>query len=99
MRKEIDMSPEPFVTADEIAAHLKTTRRQVLDMARKGLIPAHPICHGSRRKMWRFKVGEVDQVIASGGRRPVCEGPHGQKTTSDTIMQAVPVARRENSHG
>jgi excisionase family DNA binding protein len=59
------MTPEPFVTADEVAQHLKVTRRQVLAMTRKNLLPGHPICFDSGRRMWRFKLTEVDKTIAS----------------------------------
>ena len=41
------MTPEPFLTAEEVAAHLKITRPQALEMARKGVIPAHPVCRNA----------------------------------------------------
>jgi hypothetical protein len=59
------MNPEAFVTADEVALHLKITRRQVLQMARQNLIPAHPILFGRRRHCWRFKLTEIDRAIAA----------------------------------
>ena len=37
------MTPERFVTADDVAEHLKITRRQVLEMTRRGIIPAYPL--------------------------------------------------------
>ena len=37
------MTPEPYVTADDVATHLKITRRQVLEMTRKRIIPAYPL--------------------------------------------------------
>jgi excisionase family DNA binding protein len=64
------MPPEPFITANEVAEHLKITRRQALDMARKRQLPAHPICFGRRRQIWRFKLTEVDQAITSGTPKP-----------------------------
>jgi excisionase family DNA binding protein len=63
------MTPEPFVTADDIAEHLKVTRRQVLEMARKGLIPAYPLGVGEHRRVWRYKISEVDAAIAAGTRK------------------------------
>ena len=36
------MTPEPYVTADDVAEHLKITRRQVLEMTRRGLLPSSP---------------------------------------------------------
>ena len=59
------MTPEPFVTAEDIAAHLKITRRQALEMTRKRIIPAHPLVTGNRRRQWRYKISEVDSVIGS----------------------------------
>jgi excisionase family DNA binding protein len=64
------MTPEPYVTADDAAAHLKITRRQVLEMTRKGIIPAYPLGTGKHRRVWRFKISEVDAAIASGTRKP-----------------------------
>ncbi len=55
---------EPFVTADEIAVHLKITRRHVLEMTRRGLIPAHPLGVGECRRVWRYKISEVENAIA-----------------------------------
>jgi hypothetical protein len=46
---------EPFVTADVVAEFLCITRRRVLEMARSGTIPAHPIGQG-KRKQWRFRL-------------------------------------------
>jgi excisionase family DNA binding protein len=63
------MTPEPFVTADDIAEHLKITRRQVLEMTRKGLLPAHALGVGEHRRVWRYKTSEVEAAIASNGRR------------------------------
>jgi hypothetical protein len=61
---------EPFVTADDLAAHLKITRRQVLEMTRRGLIPAHPLGVGECRRVWRYKISEVESAIASDIRKP-----------------------------
>jgi hypothetical protein len=63
--------PESYVTADDIAAHLKITRRQVLEMTRRGLIPAHPLGIGKSRHVWRYKISEVESGIASGIRNPI----------------------------
>ena len=64
------MTPEPFVTADDVAEHLKITRRQVLEMTRRGIIPAYPLGVGEHRRVWRFKISEVEAAIASGARKP-----------------------------
>jgi hypothetical protein len=67
--EQVKATPEPFVTADDLAVHLKITRRQVLEMTRRGLIPAHPLGVGKCRHVWRYKIGEVESAIASGIRK------------------------------
>ena len=86
--------PEPFVTAERIAEHLKIARRQVLEMARKGLIPAHPVCFGSARKLWRFKLSEVDQAVQSGTRKPATSICQPRPATSNTISGGSPRSQK-----
>jgi excisionase family DNA binding protein len=88
------MTPEPFVTASEVAEHLKITRRQVLEMARKNHLPAHPICFGAQRRIWRFKLTEVDQAIASGTPKPPNAASQHGNATSNTIVGGSPRSRR-----
>jgi excisionase family DNA binding protein len=57
------------VDGNTVAQFLCITRRQVLELARSGRIPAHPLL-GSRRRVWRFKLSEVDTAVASGTRKP-----------------------------
>ena len=45
----VPFNAEPFVTADETAKYLSLKRRQVLELARAGDLPAHPITKGKRR--------------------------------------------------
>jgi len=52
------LSIEPFVAAEEGAVFLGISRRRILQMARAGEIPAHPIGRG-KRKTWRFRLGEL----------------------------------------
>jgi excisionase family DNA binding protein len=54
----ISETPERFVDADEAAQFLSLTRRRVLDLARSGKLPGHPIGDGSRR-VWRFRLSEL----------------------------------------
>jgi excisionase family DNA binding protein len=94
------MTPEPFVTADEVADHLKIKRRQVLELARRNDVPAYPICLGKHRKMWRFKLSEVDQAIASRTRQAaVALESHSQKSAYNTISVGSPRSRKEKSNG
>jgi excisionase family DNA binding protein len=60
------MNPEfeHFVNANEAAQFLAVTRRRILDLARRGQLPAHPIGTGARR-VWRFRLSELSKAIAS----------------------------------
>ena len=55
---------EPFVDPDRAAALIGVQRRRLLQMARTGEIPAHPIGTGPRRT-WRFRLSELAQAIAT----------------------------------
>jgi excisionase family DNA binding protein len=82
-RSELEMmTPEPYVTADDIAEHLKITRRQVLEMTRRGIIPAHPLGAGEHRRVWRFKISELEAAIASGARKP--SASHDDEVLAET---------------
>ena len=66
---------EPFVDEHAVAAFLQIRPRRVLDLARKGVIPSHPI--GCARKTWRFRISEIDACFrtptdnATGARMPL----------------------------
>jgi hypothetical protein len=49
---------ERFVDANEAATFLSITRRRILELARAGKLPGHPIGHGARR-VWRFRLSEL----------------------------------------
>ena len=53
---------ERFVDANEAARFLSITRRRVLDLARRGILPAHPIGLGARR-VWRFRLSELAAAL------------------------------------
>lgn len=62
-----DLRPlEPFVDAERAAQFLSVTPRHLLELARKGEMPAHPLGNGTRR-IWRFGLSEL--ATALGGRR------------------------------
>ena len=52
-------SREYYVDAAEGALFLKMDRRTLLQKARQGRIPAHPMGDGPR-KTWRFLLSELD---------------------------------------
>ena len=80
------MTPERFVTADEVAEHLKITRRQVLEMTRRGIIPAYPLGVGECRRVWRYKISEVEAAISSGTRKP-------STTSENGVLAGMPAPR------
>jgi len=59
---------EPWLSADDIAAHLGVTKETVyVWIADKGM-PAHKV-----GRLWKFQASEVDEWVRSGGAAP---GPH-----------------------
>ena len=50
---------EPFVDSERAAAFLAMPRKTLLDLARKGVAPGHPVGHGLR-KVWKFRISELD---------------------------------------
>jgi len=96
------LETEPYVTADDLAAHLKITRRQVLEMTRRGLIPAHPLGIGECRKVWRYKVSEVESAIASGVRKPASPAQNdnlARRSSNGTIPPGSSPSQRRKSNG
>ena len=86
---------ERFSTPEDIARHLQITRRQVLQAARQNLLPAHPISFGGRRRIWRFKISEVDAAIAERTAKsngvPIAD--------RGTMASGSSRSRKEKSHG
>lgn len=54
---------EHYVSADAVAVHLSVERRVVLNLARSGRIPAHPLDPTASKKIWRFKISEIDALL------------------------------------
>jgi excisionase family DNA binding protein len=57
-------TPEAFVDADQAAKFLSLTRRRILELARAGKLPGHPIGDGARR-VWRFRLSELAAAVSS----------------------------------
>jgi hypothetical protein len=53
-----DYAEQSDVDENVIGRFIQLTPRHVLEMARKGEIPAHPIMR--TRKIWRFKISKID---------------------------------------
>jgi excisionase family DNA binding protein len=72
--------PEPFVTPQEAAAFLRLSTRRILEMARSGQLPAHPLGIG-RRHRWRFRLGELAHAMVA--------------TSSATLIRSSQAAPRD----
>jgi hypothetical protein len=55
---------EPFVDADRASEFLSLTRRRILELARSGKLPGHPVGDGTRR-VWRFRLSELATAVSS----------------------------------
>jgi hypothetical protein len=58
-----DQVLESFVDAARAAEFLAVKPRWLLELARAGKIPAHPLGDGARR-VWRFRLSEVADAVA-----------------------------------
>lgn len=67
------VAPEPFVSAERVAEHLAIERRQVLQLTRSGKLPAHPIDPGAVRKLYRFRLSEIDAAISSTSQKTLAQ--------------------------
>jgi len=57
-----DIQREPFVDAVAAGEFLHLRPRRVLEMARRGEIPAYPLGQGQRRA-WRFRLSELAAAL------------------------------------
>jgi excisionase family DNA binding protein len=55
---------EPFVTASEAGEFLELHPTTIQRLARRGLLPAHPVA-GKKRKHWRFLRSELGAWLRS----------------------------------
>lgn len=78
---------EPFVDEHEVARFLHLTPRRVLELARKGELPAHPL--GNVRKTWRFRLSEIEGYF----------DPRQERERNATISMAVPGTKERNRLG
>ena len=61
---------EHFVDSEVASEFLRTSRRHVLEMVRKGKIPGHPLDPNSQKKEWRFLLSELRDYMLKCGERP-----------------------------
>lgn len=53
---------EPWLSAEEIAAHLGATNDTAYDWIADKAMPAHRV-----GRLWKFPAGEIDEWVRSGG--------------------------------
>lgn len=61
--------PQPWLSADDIAAHLGVTKDTVYAWIADKRMPAHKV-----GRLWKFQATEVDEWVR-GGRAAVAEEP------------------------
>lgn len=66
------MNAEPWVSVDEIVAHLGVAKDSVYRWIEKKGLPAHKM-----GRLWKFKISEVDDWVRAGGAAQVSE--HGEE--------------------
>ena len=76
-----DAEREPFVDAAETGRFLQLRPRRVLELARRGVIPAYPLGTGSRR-VWRFRLSEVAAALRSRSVNYPRQSPAPRQETS-----------------
>ena len=91
---EILMTPEPYITADHVAQYLSITRRQVLEMTRRGSLPGHPLGTGSSRRVWRYRLSEIDAALSGAGRKKSPESASSQSSISGRIATGSPRSQK-----
>ena len=73
--------PEPFVNAVEAGRFLQLRPRRVLELARRGSLPAYPLGDGTRR-IWRFRLSELTSAIQSRAVNSARQSPAPKQETS-----------------
>jgi helix-turn-helix protein len=77
------MDLEPFVDAQKAAEFLGITRRRLLELARKGMLPGHPLGNGKRR-VWRFRFSELADSI--GNKVVALDGDHSYGLAHKAVL-------------
>jgi excisionase family DNA binding protein len=60
---------EPWLSADDIAAHLGVTKDTVYTWIAEKAMPAHKI-----GRLWKFQASEIDDWVRGGGATSSSEG-------------------------
>ena len=78
---------EKFVDATRAGKFLSLKRRRILELARAGKLPGHPIGDDARR-VWRFRLTEIAAAVSSMEK----SGFASQQKASMVRLKAVPGA-------
>jgi hypothetical protein len=73
-KPRVPTKPEPFVDAIEAGRFLQLRPRRVLELARRGVLPAYPLGDGERR-VWRFRLSELTSAVRSRGVNSAWQSP------------------------
>ena len=57
--RQVPLTPEPFVSADEAAQFLCVKRRYLLELSRRGIAGAYALGTGGKRKVWVSRLSEL----------------------------------------
>ena len=74
LRRSVDVA-EPWLSAEEIAAHLGITKDTVYDWIAVKAMPAHRV-----GRLWKFQAIEIDEWVRSGG---AAQAPAGKPEEGD----------------
>lgn len=94
---------ESFVTAEEAAAFLCITRRRLLELARKGQVPAHAVDESATRKTWRFRLSRAGRKhqpgkIESASRSNRTGGSTKKEPLAGNWLEALLATATANCH-
>jgi hypothetical protein len=71
-----EISLEPFVDVLRAAEFLSVRPRWLMDLARAGKIPAHPL-GGGKRRVWRFRLSELAHSMGNKLVAPETDPSYG----------------------
>jgi hypothetical protein len=80
-KPDVPTEPEPFVDAIEAGRFLRLRPRRVLELARRGVLPAYPLGDGERR-VWRFRLSEVASAVRSRAVNSARQSPAPRQETT-----------------
>src|SRR5882724_11039638 len=61
---------ESFVSAEAAADFLAIRRRQLSALTRTGRIPGYPLGTGTKRRVWRYRLSELQEAVTKGLVKP-----------------------------